>query len=296
MLKLNINEERPLQFEIDIQGIDHKELTGSLKFVIGEVEYGFPVEILSDQISVKVPPLNSIVKMGLTDGDVIDCRLDIFGNGFHLNPWADQFMMKIPVRMEAKIMEREKEKEKKPEKYVTAKLKVGDEEMSESHDELTPEEDDIPEKLPRDEYSEIDRDDVVEMLMKVLEKKKLRVPSKKKSTSENKSQVKKKIVVSKTGKQFLVTEKVAAKISEMLKRQRKSKVKLGNEDPIALMESLGMKNKTIQNVMLEKAEAIGGDDKSSQYAALERLLGVKDDRSIVKDMERIHDSVRLSTK
>lgn len=320
MLKLNTNEERSLQFEVSIQGINFKELSGSLKFVVEGVEYGFPVEILSDYISVKIPPLDSIVRVGLKDGKVIDCKLDIFGNGFYLNPWNDQFKVNNPVRMEAKMMSEDHEiptyldpeAEKELEKHLSVKLKgeEEEEEMSEGHDELDPEEDAIPKKLPPDEYTEINKDEIVEMLTQILEKKKIKVTPTEKSITESKQvSPKKKVVVSKTGQKYLVSEKVAAKLTEMsslvnkklkktkpLIEKKKSKVDSDNTDPITLMESLGMKNKAIQEVMLEKAKAMGGEDPMSQYAALERLLGASKDRSLMEEMEKVHNSVRFGMK
>ena len=103
MISLNTDEKRNLQFEVTIQGIDHKELQGALTFEIESVKYGFPVKILGDHISVEVPPLDNIVKTGLRDNEVVECTLDIFGNGFYLNPWSGKFKLKTPVRMEAKM-------------------------------------------------------------------------------------------------------------------------------------------------------------------------------------------------
>ncbi len=126
MLTLNTDENRSLQFEVTLQGIDHKKLNGSLKFVVEGVEYGFPVELLSDHISVEVPPLDDIIKMGLKEGEIIDCKLDVFGEGFYLNPWKGQFKLKTPVRMEARMTADDGVLAYKPEPFdkVTAEKKI----------------------------------------------------------------------------------------------------------------------------------------------------------------------------
>ena len=91
MIKLNIDEQKSMNFEVNIQGVDYKNLHGSLKFIIDKIEYGFPVKILSDAISVDIPPLEEIVKRGLDNNEVTQCKLEIFGDGFYLNPWNGKF-------------------------------------------------------------------------------------------------------------------------------------------------------------------------------------------------------------
>ena len=91
VMKLKTNEAKSMQFDIAVHGIDYNVLQGSLKFMIEGVEYGFPVNVLKDEISVDVPALDEVIKRGLIDGSEVECKLDIFGEGFYMSPWQGQF-------------------------------------------------------------------------------------------------------------------------------------------------------------------------------------------------------------
>lgn len=127
MMKLNTDEKRSLQFDIRIEGIDYKELRGSVKFLIDNIEYGFPVTILEDHISSEILPLDEVVKKGLENGKEVSCILELFGDGFYLKPWEGSFKLASPVRVEAKMRADDRpilkeNKDKKPTKKVTAVL------------------------------------------------------------------------------------------------------------------------------------------------------------------------------
>ena len=100
---LNTNEPRTMHFDVNIQGVDYKQLKGSLKFTLEGVEYGFPVTILKDHMEVKVPALDDIIKKGLTDGKTIECNLDILGEGFYMMPWQGKFELKKQAIVEARM-------------------------------------------------------------------------------------------------------------------------------------------------------------------------------------------------
>jgi len=107
MLKLNINENKSLTFEIQLSGINSEMLTGYLRFEIDEVEYGFPVEFSSETISVEIPPLKNIINKELKEGDILNGKLEVNGNGHFLNPWSGDFQVSNPVKMEAKVYDEE---------------------------------------------------------------------------------------------------------------------------------------------------------------------------------------------
>jgi hypothetical protein len=358
MLTLNTDENRSLQFEVTIQGIDHKKLNGSLKFVVDGIEYGFPVEILSDHISVEVPPLDDIIKIGLREGEVIHCKLDVFGDGFYLNPWNGEFKLKTPVRMEARMTSDDGIVAYKPEpfdkagaeqqiaKSLTVSLvddngvqerTIDEQELDEplddervetklkpiDHSEKEAQEDadeemkaSKRERSAQEESDTLEKDEILEMLQKILERKerkKTNRPIKRKTVGESRttkktlhSRQKKKLVAvtSKTGQTYMVTEAIAAKlgkISQSQKPKRKKVIKktsdrrsvdINETDPRRLMESVGMKNKNIQKIMLEKAEGMAGDDPAAQVEALKRLLGITKQENVVEEMNRVHDSLR----
>jgi len=109
MLNININEEKPLIFEIQLSGINPDALTGYLRLEIESIEYGFPVKFDSEKISVVLPPLKNIIHKELKEGEVLKGRLEANGNGHFLNPWSGEFKVISPIKMEAKIYDESNE-------------------------------------------------------------------------------------------------------------------------------------------------------------------------------------------
>ncbi len=274
MLKLNTDEKRTLQFEVSIQGIDYKELTGSLKFIIENVEYGFPVKILADHIAVDVPPLDDIVLKGLVDDSVAECKLDIFGNGFYLNPWTGNFKLKTPVKMEAKMRYAEDIVSYEPPEEPV----VEDAPPKKSMKAILRENDEIEIEEPTLSEGDLDKEELLEMLFDRLD------------TPSDYRQTVKKMVKPKPQKQqkALVKQKVQSKLSEMsnlvdkfltprtkkkTRRPVKQQISIENiSDPVTLMDSLGMKNKKTQKILLERAEVLGGGDNKSMIRTLKQML------------------------
>ncbi len=307
MLKLNTDEIRKLQFEVSIQGINYDELQGSLKFIIEDVEYGIPVKIQRDLVSVEVPPLEEIVARGMKNGDVVECKLDIFGNGFYINPWGGQFELATPVKMETKNFNIDN---RQPEKKVVGKLK----EESKSKDTL-------------------DKEAILEMLFEKLEEKGFKSNveyTSEKVTKENKQPKKlsrKELVEQKIKNKFsnvnnliknvkslTETKKVIVnpalapikesyqintepvnimqKVQELKNRRSglnqtnystpqiskpqniEQHVVVDQDDPVMLMESVGMKNPKVQQVMIDKAIELGGDGNNAISQTLKKLLGI----------------------
>ncbi len=300
MLKLNTDEKRTLQFEVSIQGIDYKELTGSLKFIIEDVEYGFPVKILADHIEVDVPPLDDIVLKGLVDDSVAECKLDIFGNGFYLNPWTGNFKLKTPVKMEAKMRyaedivsyepPEEPVKENTPiEKSIQATLK----EDTTDGKELTKE--------------NLTKEELLETLFERLNEQPQYV---KPTTGKSKPKT-----VSKSKRKTLVEQKVQQKINKMgnlverflspttaapkpkkkvVKRQTTIPVE-NISDPVALMESLGLKNKKMQKTLMERAEVLSGSDNESIVRALKQMLTNQRELSTFEEFTKLQHKKHLES-
>jgi len=101
MAIIDTSESKKMRFNVNIQGVDYKQLQGSVKFRLEGVEYGFPVDIMKDHISVDVPPLDDIIKKGLVDGETVECQLDVFGEGFYMMPWTGKFELSRKVVVEA---------------------------------------------------------------------------------------------------------------------------------------------------------------------------------------------------
>ncbi len=314
MLKLNTDEIKNLQFEVVIQGIDYDELTGSLKFMIEDVEYGIPVKIQKDLVSVEVPPLEEIVAKGMKDGDVVECKLDIFGNGFYLNPWDGQFELKTPIKMETTQVKVDNDPRSKT-KRIQATLK--EEKIEEENEQKT----------------SLDKEAILEMLFERLaeqgfdlkkrkQEQQLESPTKRYPNIKRKpAKAKRKVVVEKKApkkltRQQLVERKIKSKfngidnlikkvnrlteskkviknqksnllnenisdydiikkVNDLKKDKNEQKMNLDPDDPIVLMESLGMRNPVIQQKMINKAEELGGDGNKAVTRTLKRLLGVE---------------------
>ena len=103
MLTLNINEQRSVDFEVQLSGINPDQLSGALRFKINNIEYGFPAEFKNESIIVNIPPLNNVVIDKLREGTTLKAALEINGNGFYLCPWEGEIKISNPIKMEATI-------------------------------------------------------------------------------------------------------------------------------------------------------------------------------------------------
>lgn len=119
MLELDTNKAKSLDFEIQLSGIDSKQLEGSLRILVDGIEHGFEVEIAPTNIVVNVPALKNILLREFKEGEQFGAKLEVHGAGYYLNPWNGSFVVKNPVSMEVKI----KEDVEVPK--VTAKIKLG---------------------------------------------------------------------------------------------------------------------------------------------------------------------------
>ena len=275
MQTLNTYERRSLGFEINIQGIDYKDLKGSLVFEVENVEYGFPVSIMQDHISVSIPPLKDVVMKGLDDKKIIRCHLVVHGQGFILEPWSGEFELHSPVRMEAKMLEVEDSdytpssskstKNLKPKITVEGKMKKNIEEQS----------------------TELSDDELINMFKKkILKENKIKKPVKKSKSREQLASdlvskklneinntvdrvLKSDIFLNEYKQSKPVKQKFVKKVEQNIKK------KSNPSDVQQLFESVGLKNKTIQKKLIDRAIELGGDDEQSIFTTVEKMLGVK---------------------
>lgn len=105
MIKLDINKNKNLNFEVKVNGIDNKELHGNIRLEIDGIEYGFQAVIEGDQISINIPPLKNIINRSIKENEKIKARLDIVGNGYYIQPWSDEFIVENSVMVEAKLID-----------------------------------------------------------------------------------------------------------------------------------------------------------------------------------------------
>lgn len=105
MLKLNVNEEKQLTFEVQIGGVQSEQVESRLRIEIDNVEYGFPADVGRESITVNLPPLRSITARKLKEGKEAAVKLEIIADGNYLVPWQDTFRLSNPVVIEAKIVD-----------------------------------------------------------------------------------------------------------------------------------------------------------------------------------------------
>ena len=105
MLELDTNKAKSIDFEIQLSGIDSKQLEGSLDISIDGIDHGFKAEITPTNIIVNVPALKNIFLREFKEGEQFSAKLEVHGAGYYLNPWSGSFVVKNPVTMEVKIRE-----------------------------------------------------------------------------------------------------------------------------------------------------------------------------------------------
>lgn len=105
MLKLNVNQEKQLTFEVQIGGVQSEQVKSHLRIEIDDVEYGFPAEVGRESITVNLPPLRTVTARKLKEGEEVNVRLEIIADGNYLTPWQDTFRLSNPLVIEAKIVD-----------------------------------------------------------------------------------------------------------------------------------------------------------------------------------------------
>lgn len=106
MLKLNVNQEKQLNFEMQIEGVqDVEQVSSFLRIEIDRIEYGFPAEIKQESVIVNLPALKDVVAKKLKEGDEVSAKLEVVVNNQHLTPWKDTFKLSYPLVIEAKILD-----------------------------------------------------------------------------------------------------------------------------------------------------------------------------------------------
>lgn len=103
MLRLNVNEEKKLTFEVQIGGVTYDSLVSKFKIILGEIEYGFPAKVGRETITVDLPPLKKIIGAKINEGDEAEVKLELIADGRYLTPWQDSARLSNPLVVEAKI-------------------------------------------------------------------------------------------------------------------------------------------------------------------------------------------------
>lgn len=103
MLYLNANEEKRLVFEVEIHGVETKDLQGSVRFLLHGVEYGFPADIESKKIVALIPPLTEVVGRDIEDGTIMEAKLELFTDRNYFRPWEGEIKLGAPMQIKATL-------------------------------------------------------------------------------------------------------------------------------------------------------------------------------------------------
>lgn len=103
MLYINANEEKRMIFEVDVHGIDSKELHGFVRFNLYGYEVGFPAEIEHKKITALIPPLLEVIEKEIEDGTVIEGKLELFTDRHYFKPWEGEIKVGAPMGVKAKL-------------------------------------------------------------------------------------------------------------------------------------------------------------------------------------------------
>ena len=104
MLILDINLEKTLAFDIEINGVVSEEMSGSVRFIYEGIEYGFPASIEEGKITSVIKPLKQIFP-NIKNGTVVNAKLELNTETYYFVPWEGNIKIQAPVSVEAKIIE-----------------------------------------------------------------------------------------------------------------------------------------------------------------------------------------------
>jgi hypothetical protein len=107
MLYLNPNKEKVLTFEVEVSGANADEITGFVRFfLLDNVQLGFPAIVKEGQIQAVIAPLKELVKKPIKNGTILEAQLDLYTEeNDYFSPWSGEIEVKMPVRVEAKMVE-----------------------------------------------------------------------------------------------------------------------------------------------------------------------------------------------
>lgn len=270
MLRLNVNQEKQLTFEVQIGGVAYDQVSSYFRIILDDVEYGFPAKVGSESISVDLPPLNKVIAKKIREGDEVDVKLEIVADGYYLTPWQDKIKLSNPLVVEAKIKDdgfvaNPALKTRLVSEDGGAKQRVTVSERDDNDEEEAEEK--KTNKMTEDEIADKVFDKLSSKLSELLDKQAV------KEQDENEEEVeeacpsdggKKKVKESKTSskKKDNLVEQMLQDTLQRLNVSPKSKKKvtleylkknLTREDVFKYMEKAGTKNPKIQEIIYEQA-------------------------------------------
>ena len=255
MLKLNVNQEKQLTFEVQIGGVQSEQVQSYLRINIDDIEYGFPAEVGRESISVNLPALRTVTGRKLKEGEEVQVKLEIIADGNYLTPWTDTFRLSNPLVIEAKIVD----DEFNPAPAFKTKL-VQEGKSGEQRQGV---------RVEKIEGSEVkvednDEDALTERIVnKLAEKLSGSFGGKKKRVVEQEEDEKEE----KEGEEDEKEEKEVEEkcktedVKSLKKLSKKDLLNMTEEGVYAYMERAGTKNPQVQKIIYEQAEAKAGSSK-----------------------------------
>lgn len=126
MISIDINETKKLRFKVSLSGVQVQDLKGSMRIMVDNIEYGFPISIDKGDIIVEVSPISKIHSKKIKDGSLLDAKLEVIAGDNYLVPWQDKIKVNNPIKVEATVEEVMEEINN-----IIPKVKVSD--VSEEH-------------------------------------------------------------------------------------------------------------------------------------------------------------------
>lgn len=238
MLKLNVNQEKQLTFEVQIGGVQTEQVSSHLRIEIDDIEYGFPANIGREAITVDLPPLRSVTARKLKEGEEVKVKLEIIADGNYLTPWQDTFSLSNPLVIEAKIVD----DDFKPAPAFKTKLvqegKFGEQRQGVRLEKVEEEDKQIP-------IMEHNEDALTERIVNKLAEK---------LTGSVMREQDEKEAPPKPGRE----EEEEEEVKEIRSNKKFSKADLLNmteEDVYAYMTRAGTKNEKVQEIIYQQAES-----------------------------------------
>lgn len=263
MLKLNVNQEKQLTFEVQIGGVQSDQVSSHLRIEIDDVEYGFPATIGNESITVNLPPLRTVTSRKLKEGEEVQVKLEIVADGNYLTPWTDTFHLSNPLVVEAKIIDDEfnptpafktklVQEGHSGEQKQGVRLEKVEEEVKPLDESLS--EEDLTERIVNklaEKLAKIDKQqfDKAEKLEYEAEKKEKKAEKLEKEAEKDEEKAEK-------------MEKGAIKESKLLEPLSKNKLlEMTEEDVYAYMDRAGTKNQQVQKIVYNQAESKANSSK-----------------------------------
>jgi len=269
MIEILTSTPKQLKFNININTIKYDNIKAFIRFKIKDIEYGFEGQIRDNIIYIQIPILNNVINFEKLNNNIITRgRLDIYGNGFYMTPWEDDFNIKQgnieTDEFSAKINSNDFVTVDEIDQFdenVSANI-VGFESLpsggkKETLDGIDYDTNELVKDKDLEEAQKINNI----VLMRVKERlRKMELEKKSKPKKKNKKKKRKNI---KEDNQPDIKDK---------KHINKANI-ITKENILSFMESKGIKNARFQNMILERAEMLSeGTDIQSLFETVKKML------------------------